>query len=203
MKKLLNAITGLYIKALRKNEFESIKLRNIFLEKYLISVDLYSYGCFDPVRIPKNTKIGRYCSFANTAYIFNGNHGTTFLTTHPYLYNINLALVNEETIERTACTIEDDVWVGHNSIILPTVSRVGRGAVIGAGAVVTKNVPPYAIVGGNPAKIIKFRFTPEIIKKIEETEWWLKDKKWLESRMKTSPELLFDPGSFVLNKYNI
>ena len=185
----------MYLKGLMKNEFESLSLRRYFKRNYGIEVGLYSYGCFDTSRIPRNTKIGRYCSFATTSSIFNGNHGTSYLTTHPYTYNTNLSLVKIETIERSKCIIQDDVWLGHNSIVTPSVTFIGRGAVIGAGSVVTKDVPPYAIVAGNPAKIIKYRFSPEIIEAIESTEWWNWDKAELKEQLNNNRSLIFSPSS--------
>ncbi len=71
--------------------------------------------------------------------------------------------------------IENDVWVGHGAIILPAVTRIENGSIIGAGSVVTKNVPPYAVVAGNPATIIKYRFDQETIDKMQETQWWRKN----------------------------
>ena len=76
---------------------------------------------------------------------------------------------------RTELTIGHDVYIGMNVIILPNVTRIGTGAVIAAGSVVIKNVPPFAIVGGNPAKLIRYRFSEETIKKILASKWWEKD----------------------------
>ncbi len=189
-------IYRLYLYYLKKNEFRSKRLREIFLEKYQIDIGMYSYGCFDQNRIPRGTIIGRYCSFARTAVIFNGNHGLDFLTTHPYVYNPNLGLVINETIKRNCCVVSDDVWIGHNAIILPRVESIGRGSVIAAGAVVTKNVPAYAVVAGNPAKLIKYRFSPKVIEKIESTEWW-KNEEWeLKELMKSKPDLVYRPANY-------
>ena len=78
-------------------------------------------------------------------------------------------------IPRTKLVIGNDVWIGHNAIILPSVSNIGDGAVIGAGSVVTKDVPPFAVVAGNPAKIILYRFSEEKIREIMKSPWWGKD----------------------------
>lgn len=188
----------IFIYLLRSNEFESTRLREYFAKSFGIRVGLYSYGCFDPKRIPRNTTVGRYCSFAPSAQIFNGNHGLGFLSMHPYLYNTAFGIVESETIKRTACTIEDDAWLGHNSIILPSVSSIGRGAVVAAGAVVTKNVPPYAIVAGNPAKIIKFRFSPEVIAYIESTKWWLLSKAELAQLASQDQDLAYRPAKKIM-----
>ena len=76
---------------------------------------------------------------------------------------------------RTKLIIGNDVYIGLKVIILPQVTNIGDGAVIAAGSVVVKDVPPFAIVGGNPAKIIRYRFNPEIIEEIIASQWWTKD----------------------------
>lgn len=189
-------ITKFRMKRALQNQFDNNWLRKYFSKKYNISVGLYSYGCFDPMRIPKNTKIGRYCSFSSTCHFLNGNHGLSYLSLHPYLYNPALNLVHTETIDRTTFTIEDDVWVGHNAIILPSVMTIGRGAVIAAGAVVTKNVAAYEIVGGVPAKQIGTRFDLETIKNIESSKWWLWSKEELASEISKNPDLIYAPAEF-------
>jgi serine acetyltransferase len=82
--------------------------------------------------------------------------------------------------------IENDVWVGAKSTIMSGV-KIHNGAIVGATATVTKDVPPYAIVAGNPAKIVKFRFTPEQIDKLLKISWW----NWTEDRIKTEAMLLW------------
>lgn len=74
-------------------------------------------------------------------------------------------------IEQRKNIIGNDVWIGDNVIILPEIT-IGTGAIIGAGAIVTKDVPPYAIVGGNPAKILKYRFSKKVIDELLESKWW-------------------------------
>jgi acetyltransferase-like isoleucine patch superfamily enzyme len=167
---------------------------------YRIDVGMYSYGCFDHNRIAKGTIIGRYCSFAQTVSIFNGNHGIDFLTTHPFVYNPSLGFVEKETVERTRCVISDDVWIGHNAIILSRATSIGRGAIIAAGSVVTRDVPAYAIVAGNPARLLRYRFEPEIIEKIECTEWWKKDEVELKELMKSTPDLIYKPSLYFRSK---
>ena len=183
-----------------KNQFESLWLRHYFCHNYNIDVGLYSYGCFDPLRIPKNTRIGRYCSFSNTCYFLNGNHGLSFLSLHPYFYNVNLGVVTEESISRTNFVVEDDVWVGHNAIILPSVKFIGRGSVIGAGAVVAKDVGRYEIVGGNPAKVIRKRFNEETINHIEKTQWWLKNKSEIAEIIISNNKLAFEPQNYFYDE---
>jgi len=189
-------LLNILIPFLKKWQFDSVILRELFREKYIIDIGLYTYGCFDPARIPSGTKIGRYCSFASTSQIFGRNHGLTFISLHPYLYNSNLGLVECDTILYQKCIVEDDVWIGHNAIILPSVKLIGRGAVVAAGSVVTKDVPKYAIVAGNPAKIIRYRFSEDVVNKIEESKWWLLDKIELQRLIKDNADMIFNPMNY-------
>jgi virginiamycin A acetyltransferase len=179
-------------------EFTSLKLREQFARDYNIQVGLYSYGCFDRGRIDPNTTIGRYCSFARTSVVLNRNHGVEFITTSPYLFNPFLKLVTDDRgVEFAPCEIGDDVWVGHNAVITPSANRIGRGAMIGAGAVVTKPVEPYAIVAGNPARELRRRFTPEQIERIEATRWWAWDVNELGRRIREEPDLVYRPAQHL------
>lgn len=113
-------------------------------------------------------KIGRYCSIANNVAIGMGEHNLGKVSTSSIFYENPY-----EELTAKDCIIEDDVWIGVNAVIFRGV-RVGRGAVVGAGAIVKKDVPPYAIVVGVPAKILKYRFDNERILAIEDTKWWEK-----------------------------
>jgi len=175
------------------NQLESRLLRLLYYRRYDVKIGMYSYGCFDNSRVPRGTRIGRYCSIAYTAYIFAKNHSLDYISLHPYFYNPSVALVEVPFRGSTQCRVEDDVWIGHNAIITPNVNFVGRGSVIGAGSVVTKNVPRYAIVAGNPAKIIRYRFSPETILLIEASQWWLMTKEQLKVFISSNPGFAFDP----------
>lgn len=147
---------------------------------------MYSYGsCFSPQYIPSGTEIGRYCSFAQNVYIFNGNHPLKNKSMHPFFYNPKFKYVDRDMIPRKKLIIGNDVWIGFNAIILPSVSKIGNGAVIGAGSVVTKDVPPFAVVAGNPAKIIKFRFSESKIQEITKSAWWNKNINELEKETRS------------------
>uniref|UniRef100_UPI004053CEA7 CatB-related O-acetyltransferase n=1 Tax=Niveibacterium sp. SC-1 TaxID=3135646 RepID=UPI004053CEA7 len=183
-----------------RNEMESLWLRAYFRSEHDIDVGLYSYGCFDARRMARGMVIGRFCSFAPTCHFLNGNHGLTFLSLHPYLYNTALGIVQKETISRTRFVVEDDVWIGHNAIVLPGVKRIGRGAVIAAGAVVTKDVRPYEIVGGNPARHIRMRFDAECIAQIEATRWWEGSRADLARLIAHSPSLAYSPADYFAER---
>lgn len=173
-------MTGIVRKLLRKawlwrarhDQFESTKLREWFRREQRVDVGLYSYGCFDQWRMPGPLVIGRYCSFANTVRSAPINHPFEALTTHPILYEARFGVVGQDIQYSDPQVIEDDVWVGHNAIILPSCRRVGRGSIIGAGAIVTRDVPRYAIVAGNPARVLRQRFSDELAAEIEATRWW-------------------------------
>lgn len=164
------------VKKLEGGEMLSKTLRRIFLDYHDVDIGMYSYGgCFDPIRIMAHTKIGRYCSFGSGVWRFNANHPVTFKSTHPYFYNPLCGRVGQELIHRSELVVGNDVWVGQNALIMSSVSRIGNGAVVGAGAIVTKDVPDFAVVLGNPAKIAKYRFSDETIDKIRREAWWDKD----------------------------
>lgn len=124
-----------------------------------------------------NIIIGKYCQLGADVAIHTTNHPTSYLTTY-----INQNLFNGELKslkEVKKVIIGHDVWIGHNVIVVGNVT-IGNGAVLAAGSVVTKDVAPYAIVGGVPAKEIKKRFSDTIIKEIEELQWWNKSEPELE-----------------------
>lgn len=140
-----------------------------------------------------NANIGKFCSIANDVTVITGNHPTReFVTTSPLMYSTascckknftDRRLFFEEikyadSEKKVHVNIGNDVWIGAFVRILGGVN-IGDGAVIGAGSVVVKDVPPYAIVGGNPAKIIRYRFSEEDIAFLENLKWWDKPDDWL------------------------
>lgn len=135
--------------------------------------------------IVKHADIGRYCSISWNVSIAADKHNYKFLSPHPLtnFKSFGLVMLNKP-LDFDKITIGNDVWIGMNSCILPGV-KIGNGAIIGAGSVVTRNVPDYAIVAGNPAKIIKFRFSDNIIKILKQCEWW----NWKHSIIKAHMEL--------------
>lgn len=119
--------------------------------------------------ISGNISFGKYCQIGADVGIHSTNHPVSFLSTY-----INKNLFNGELKklkEIKKITIGNDVWIGHNAIIVGEVN-VGNGAIIAAGSVVTKDIPPFSIVAGVPAKVIKKRFSNDIINEIEFLKWW-------------------------------
>lgn len=173
------------VKRLEDGELYSTTLRQIYISYHGISIGLYSYGgCFSKENILSGTEIGRYCSFAKNVYIYTRNHPYMYKSTHPFFYNIHFKILEKDFIPISKVIIGNDVWIGMNVIILPSVSTVGDGAVIGAGSIVTKDVPPYAIVAGNPAKIIKYRFEQDKIQQLIDSKWWDKSINELKSEIR-------------------
>lgn len=119
--------------------------------------------------IMRGTVIGKYCSIAQGVVIHPAEHDVYTVSTSP---NVPGHLYSETHCFSDGAIIGNDVWIGRNAIILQSCKTIGDGAIVAAGAVVTKDVPPYAIVGGVPAKVIKYRFSPAVIKKLLATKWW-------------------------------
>lgn len=179
---------------MRRRQFDNLGLRRYF-RRFGIEVGLYSYGCFDRWRMPGPMRVGRYCSIASTARSILRNHPMAALTTHPALYEAQFGVVEADTLETgEPLVLEDDVWIGHNALILPGCKRIGRGAVIGAGAVVTKDVDAYAVMAGNPARKLRDRFPPDLAAAIEASRWWEMDLSELKRLVKSRPDLVFAPS---------
>ncbi len=154
-------------------EFRSLTLRKIFLDYHRVSIGLYTHGgCFDPYAIGQNTTIGRYCSIARGVRVVNRNHPMEFKSTHAYFFNPLLGYSSKDLLDYIPLEIGNDVWIGTNALILPNVRKIGDGAVVAAGAVVNKDVPPYAVVVGNPARVVRFRFPKHVIDALLASRWW-------------------------------
>ena len=141
----------------------------------------------------QNAKIGKFCSIANEVLIGLGKHPIEHFSTSPLFYRINNPLKikliesNSDFNEYLPIDIGNDVWIGTRAIIMDGVT-IGNGAIIAANSVVTKDVLPYAIVGGIPAKIIKYRFNSNKIEILQSLHWW----KWDLRKIESNFELLND-----------
>ncbi|MGW4532835.1 CatB-related O-acetyltransferase [Nocardia sp. NPDC004340] len=168
--------------------------RTVFLKPHVTSpnIEVGDYSYFDdPVAAtafetdnvlyafgPEKLIIGKYCAIAsNTRFIMAGaNHPTAGVSTFPF--TIFGGTWAEETMDiitsipsRGDTVVGNDVWFGYNSLIMPGV-RIGDGAIIATGAVVTADVPPYTIVGGNPAQVVKQRFSDAEVAMLLRAAWW-------------------------------
>ncbi|WP_051227782.1 CatB-related O-acetyltransferase [Gillisia sp. JM1] len=135
-------------------------------------------------------EIGNYCSIGQNVSIQESYHN--FQNVSSYLINKNIFHDQSlhDFITKGDIIIEDDVWIGSNSVILSGI-KIGRGAIIGAGSVVTKSINSYEIWAGNPAKKIKMRFESDDIKRIEESQWW----EWNISKLKKNKSFFMGQNS--------
>lgn len=134
--------------------------------------------------------IGRYCSIGSGAvFMMAGNQGhqASWASTYPFVYQQDEQFADAiDGFERAGDTvIGNEVWIGSEAMIMPGVT-VGDGAIIASRAVVTKNVEPYSIVGSNPAKLIRYRFSKAEIEQLLEMQWWF----WTEAQVKDAMPLL-------------
>lgn len=144
----------------------------------------YSYTDGDATII--YSTIGRFCSIASHVRINPGNHPMWRVTQHHLTYRrirYQFADIDDETIfnwrRSHRVTIGNDVWIGHSATIMPGVT-IGTGAVIGAGSVVTKDIEPYTIAVGVPAKPLRLRFPEPVIEALLKSQWWNWDRSELE-----------------------
>lgn len=162
---------------------------------YLISGSL-EYGSIDC-----HVLIGAYSSLGHRLkFIVGLNHDGHQVTTYPFR---DVMMANHDEMVNSylwsnhyQIIIGNDVWIGADVTILGGI-RIGNGAIIGAGAVVTKDVPAYAVVVGNPARIVKYRFTEDIIAKLQKIKWW----NWPEKKIKNNIQYLENTDSFIARYY--
>ena len=153
------------VKWKKKNRHNSVGVSNVF-DINLVEVGKATYGKIKVVMHDTSHKliIGSYCSIAGeTVFLLSGEHNTKTFSSFPF--KVKLLGEKYEGSSKGDIIIGDDVWIGYRTIILSGVN-IGQGAVVAAGSVVTKDVPPYSIVAGNPAKVVKLRFNDEIINEL-------------------------------------
>jgi len=140
--------------------------------------------------------IGRFCSIGNDVIIGTWLHPTQLVSTFPGFYSKNKHTVNinydDKIIEIKRVTVGNDVWIGHRAILLGGIT-VGDGAIIGAGAVVTRDVEPYAVVAGVPALTLRKRFQQSTVDHLLELRWWDYD----DETLKRYAHLFGDPDAFM------
>jgi acetyltransferase-like isoleucine patch superfamily enzyme len=176
----------------------------------VVTVGRATYGMLNIQSVcPKENEklfIGNYVSIASDSMFMLGvNHQTQTFTTYP-LHTRLIAPSPLDSVNKGPIIIEDEVWIGSSAIILSGVT-IGKGAIIATGAIVTRNVPPYAIVGGNPAKILKYKFSEEIIKlllpiKIVDLpeEWLRKNIESLYKKIESVEDVMYLKNLIDLQK---
>jgi len=138
--------------------------------------------------------IGKYCSVAEGVRLICGEHPVTRVSTFPFgILPFVERAAEQDPVTKGPIVIGNDVWLGTNAMVLSGVT-VGDGAVVAAGAVVTRDVPPYAVAAGVPARVIRMRFTPEQIENLLQIAWW----NWPEERIRAQIELFYgDVDTFI------
>lgn len=143
---------------------------------YLSNSALGRLSYVGPHSVIANSDIGAFCSIGPEVRIGPGFHPTTWLSTHPAFYSTAMQtsysfVTDMKYTESKRTLVGNDVWIGARAILMDGV-QIGDGAVIAAGAVVTKDVPPYAIVGGVPARLLRMRFEASVISELLDWKWW-------------------------------
>lgn len=143
-----------------------------------------SYGDISILRLDKQSMlyIGNYCSIApGVCFLVGAEHSINNISTFPFKSKI-IEKENKDAISKGDIIIDDDVWIGYGATIMSGV-HIRQGAVIAAGAVVTKDVPPYAIVGGVPAKVIKYRFNSNMIEELIKIDYGKLSKEMIKEHI--------------------
>lgn len=149
------------------------QLKNVHIDG-IVSVGDYSFLSGPNINIHgkvNGVEIGNFCSIARNVDIQEHNHYVNNLTTSLFKKNFFDEPEKNEIYSKGKVVIGNDVWIGTQVVIL-SGTEIGNGAIIGSGCVVTKSIPDYAIVVGNPSKIIGFRFEEEVINRLRELKWW-------------------------------
>ncbi len=159
-----------------------------------VSIGRHSYGAPRVIQYRHDDTrllIGHYTSIARgVCFVLGGNHPTDRVTTFPIRQLLGLPGAGSDGFPSSKgdITIGSDVWIGLGALVVSGVT-IGDGAIVAAGSVVVGDVPPYAVVGGNPAKVIKYRFTDEQIRELLEIRWW----DWPDARVIEYVDLLSGP----------
>ncbi|MBC2662438.1 CatB-related O-acetyltransferase [Novosphingobium flavum] len=156
--------------------YQSGTWRELLSQRYGVRIGAYSYGpILDRTCLTRGSSVGNWCSVGRGLIVRRRNHPLDRVTQHPLFYNAKLGNVPADTIpanEDNPLTIGHDVWIGDRVTILSACRSIGNGAVISAGAVVTKDVPPYAIVVGVPGRVLRPRYPEPVQNALEQSRWW-------------------------------
>lgn len=160
-----------------KSAWTKVRMANL-IKEFGFEIGDHSYGMPIVKYGTKDTplKIGKYCSFGENIKIYlGGNHNMNRVTTYPFgtfkkVWGLDKN-INETALSKGGVTIGNDVWVADGATIMSGIT-IENGAVIATNSVVTKDVPAYAVVAGNPAKIVKYRFDEQTIEKLLASNWW-------------------------------
>jgi acetyltransferase-like isoleucine patch superfamily enzyme len=160
------------------------------LGKYSLASEDAEVRCF---RMPKVVKVGKYCSLGRCYFAVDGNHNPSYASTYTFAELGVCWKAPQNQLEKALPTVGNDVWIGDDAYVLSGV-HIGDGAIIGSNTIVTKNVEPYSVCVGNPGRIVKYRFEPDMIERFMAVQWWdLPDRVVVEE---LAP-LIADPMAFL------
>ncbi|MFO1228346.1 CatB-related O-acetyltransferase [Roseateles sp.] len=158
------------------------------------TVDRHSFVGYDCQLL--NVELGPFCSLASHLCIGGVAHPAHFVSTSPVFLahkdSVTTKFARHDYLPQLRTHIGADVWIGDGAFVKAGV-RIGHGAIIGMGAVVTHDVPPYAVVAGNPARLIRHRFEPQIVEGLLRSEWWT----WPDARLREFGPVMTDPVAFL------
>ena len=200
LRHIFKEFTDIYRVAKRKKKWhelhqnsDTIPMNNFDFNH--VEIGIGTYGELNVVDFGGNNKliIKNYVSIAqHVSFILNADHYTNHISTYPFKVKI-LQTQTSESFGKGDIIVDDDVWIGYGATIMSGV-HIGQGAVVAAGAVVTKDVPPYTIVGGVPAKVIKYRFEPEMIEELLKIDYNKLTKEDIEKHIDDLYTELEDPN---------
>lgn len=174
----------IFIRQWRKKNKHNDTIPADFFNVECACVGNYTYGAINVQHYGNENRlvIGSFCSIGpNVTFLLKDDHSLECISTYPYKVKC-LNIATNEAISKGDIIVDDDVWIGYGATIMSGV-HIGQGAIVAAGAVVTKDVPPYAIVGGVPAKVIKYRFEPELIKELLKIDYSKLTKEKVEKHI--------------------
>lgn len=203
---MVKKILYLYSKLVVRLQYPSMrdsridKTSKVGYRSNIVRVTMEKYSYMGNNNSVMDTKIGKFCSIASYCAIGGGEHPIDWVSTSPSFYSDNSSLnaqfASSSYSSGENVSIGNDVWIGESCFIRSGVS-IGNGVIVGAHSVVTKDIPDYAVVAGNPAKIIKFRFDSEIISELLKIKWWDFD----DLELKKYGYLFNDPEAFIKKYY--
>ncbi len=175
--RVLRPLVRTLLRFMEGGAMQSVSWRIIARRYHDVTFGEYSYGPdLKPGSLPRGTVVGRFCSIAEGLVVLRRNHPVNWVSQHPLFYRADLKWTPIDVLkppESNPLRIGHDVWIGARVIILPGCREIGDGAIIGAGAVVTRDVPPFTILAGAPARPVRKRFPPEVEEVVAASQWWL------------------------------